>query len=222
MWSRNGRWILPVSFTCRKSTTWDGRLYFPSEGRRAEDFLALKNPTASAGFEPANLGTKGQHATSRPPKPLKNLGYHSGILLYGMRKNTGNLRHGNARSKSLFCIYCFILCLLSYWCAYKNRNQNRTKTAWRYVAAYWKLHFLMSIGVDSNRCRYTASQQTSLHLRVIAFTSSISDICVISSIEYQFLISIMQNVLIQRQYWTRGLSLLKSPIKNILKLNSVA
>jgi hypothetical protein len=28
-----------------------------------------KNPTASAGFEPANLGTKGQHATSRPPKP---------------------------------------------------------------------------------------------------------------------------------------------------------
>ena len=25
-------------------------------------FFALKNPTASAGFEPANLGTKGQHA----------------------------------------------------------------------------------------------------------------------------------------------------------------
>ena len=33
-------------------------------------FFALKNPTASAGFEPANLGTKGQHATSRPQKPL--------------------------------------------------------------------------------------------------------------------------------------------------------
>jgi len=48
------------SFTCRKSTTWDRRLYFPSEGRRAEDFFALKNPKASAGFEPANLGTKGQ------------------------------------------------------------------------------------------------------------------------------------------------------------------
>ena len=42
---------------------------FPSEGRRAEDFFALKNPTASAGFEPANLGTKSQHATPRPPKP---------------------------------------------------------------------------------------------------------------------------------------------------------
>ena len=33
-------------------------------------FPPLKNPTASAGFEPANLGTKGQHATPRPPKPL--------------------------------------------------------------------------------------------------------------------------------------------------------
>jgi hypothetical protein len=32
------------SFTCRKSATWDWRLYFPSEGRRAEDFFALKNP----------------------------------------------------------------------------------------------------------------------------------------------------------------------------------
>jgi hypothetical protein len=29
---------------CRKSTTWDRRLYFPSEGRRAEDFFTLKNP----------------------------------------------------------------------------------------------------------------------------------------------------------------------------------
>jgi hypothetical protein len=33
-------------------------------------FFALKNPTASAWFEPANLGSKGQHDTSRPPKPL--------------------------------------------------------------------------------------------------------------------------------------------------------
>jgi len=34
-------------------------------------FFRSKNPTASAGFEPANLGTKGQHATSRPPKLLR-------------------------------------------------------------------------------------------------------------------------------------------------------
>ena len=36
-------------------------------------FFALKNPTALARFEPANVGTKDQHATSRPPKPLINM-----------------------------------------------------------------------------------------------------------------------------------------------------
>jgi hypothetical protein len=42
-------------------------VYFPAEGRSARDNFALKNPTASGGFEPANLGNKGP----RPPKPLK-------------------------------------------------------------------------------------------------------------------------------------------------------
>jgi hypothetical protein len=28
-------------------------LYFPSEGSRVTDFIALKNPSSSAGFEPA-------------------------------------------------------------------------------------------------------------------------------------------------------------------------
>ena len=31
-------------------------------------FFCPKNPKVSAGFEPSNLGTKGQHATPRPPK----------------------------------------------------------------------------------------------------------------------------------------------------------
>ena len=75
-------------FTRRKSTTWDKRLYFPSEGRGAEDFFALKNPTASAGFEPANLGTKGQHATARPPKPLTHMLNHGPRAPDGFR-NTG-------------------------------------------------------------------------------------------------------------------------------------
>jgi hypothetical protein len=62
-----------LEFTIRDllhATTWDRWLYFPSEGRHAEDFFRPKNPTASAGCETANLGTKGQHATSRPAKPL--------------------------------------------------------------------------------------------------------------------------------------------------------
>ena len=55
-------------FICRKSTAWDKRLYSPSEGRLAEDFFAQKNSTASAGFEPTNLGTKDQHATTEAAK----------------------------------------------------------------------------------------------------------------------------------------------------------
>ena len=47
----------------------DGCTSPPKEGV-LRIFFAPKNPTASAGCEPANLGTKGQHATSRPPKPL--------------------------------------------------------------------------------------------------------------------------------------------------------
>jgi len=50
------------SFTCCKFTSWDRWLFFLSEGRRAEDFFRPKIPKSSAGFEPANLGTKGQHA----------------------------------------------------------------------------------------------------------------------------------------------------------------
>jgi len=52
LWARNFRefcrkWRLPRYFwvTCCKFTTWDRRLYFPSEGRRAEDFFRQKNPT---------------------------------------------------------------------------------------------------------------------------------------------------------------------------------
>ena len=73
-----GRERLSVNFAymaslftpCHKSTTRDRRLYFPSEWRRAENFFTLKNPAVSAGFEPANLSTKGQHDNPRPFKPL--------------------------------------------------------------------------------------------------------------------------------------------------------
>jgi hypothetical protein len=39
-------------FTCRKATTWDQWLYFPTEGRRAEDFFALKIRRLRPGANP--------------------------------------------------------------------------------------------------------------------------------------------------------------------------
>jgi len=40
------------SFTCRKFTTWGRRLYFPSEGRRVEDFFARKIRRLRPGLNP--------------------------------------------------------------------------------------------------------------------------------------------------------------------------
>jgi hypothetical protein len=62
----------PGFLMCHKSKTRDPLLYFPSEGRHAEDFYARKNPTASAGFEPAILGTRGQHANHQTTKAAEH------------------------------------------------------------------------------------------------------------------------------------------------------
>jgi hypothetical protein len=42
----------------------------PLRRKACRGFFRQKNPTVSTGFEPANLGTKDQRATSRPPKSL--------------------------------------------------------------------------------------------------------------------------------------------------------
>jgi len=66
---------------CRKATTWDRRLYFPTEGRRAENFFALKNPT---GVKPGTWVPKVKHATSRPPKPQTERYYWLLVLCESM------------------------------------------------------------------------------------------------------------------------------------------
>jgi hypothetical protein len=51
------------SFTCRKSATWDRRLYFTSEGRHAVDFSREKYDgfgwvrTSDLGYQSAGWGT---------------------------------------------------------------------------------------------------------------------------------------------------------------------
>ena len=49
------------TFKWRKSTTRDPWLYVPSEGSHTQDFYALKNPSITAGFETANLGSRGKY-----------------------------------------------------------------------------------------------------------------------------------------------------------------
>ena len=73
----------------------DGFTSPPKEGA-LRTFFALKILTASAGFEPTNLGTKGQHATPRPPKPFHLLMWllKSGHLeIYVRRSNIDDRTH---------------------------------------------------------------------------------------------------------------------------------
>ena len=50
----------------------NGFTSLPKEGVLRTFFRPEKSDGFGPGFEPANLGTQGQHATSRPPKPLWN------------------------------------------------------------------------------------------------------------------------------------------------------
>jgi len=58
------------SFTCRKFTIWERRLYFPSEGRRALDFFAWKIRRLRPDFNSRTRVPEASTLTSRPPKPL--------------------------------------------------------------------------------------------------------------------------------------------------------
>jgi len=73
LWARNGRefcrkWRLPRHFWVL--TVWDRRLYFPSEGRHAEDFFARKFRRLRPGLNPRTRVPEASTLTSRPPKPL--------------------------------------------------------------------------------------------------------------------------------------------------------
>jgi hypothetical protein len=52
-------------------TTWDLRLYFPSEGRCAADFIALTNPSPRPGLNPRPLGPVASTPTTTPPRRQK-------------------------------------------------------------------------------------------------------------------------------------------------------
>ena len=51
------------------------------------EFFRPEKSSSSVGFEPANLGTKGQHATCRPPKPLWPVWFYH-IFLRNLIKGT--------------------------------------------------------------------------------------------------------------------------------------
>jgi len=63
-------------------------------------FFRPKNPMASAGCEPANLDTRGQHATSRPPKPLIK---QDGLLRCSKWNAAGTEQNGTKIKEEVYC-----------------------------------------------------------------------------------------------------------------------
>ena len=59
-----------------QSTTRDRRFYFPSEGRRAEDFFALKTRRLWPGLNPRARVPEASTLTPRPPKLLMHGAYN--------------------------------------------------------------------------------------------------------------------------------------------------
>ena len=57
------------SLTSLKSQTRDPQLKVPLGGLLLRIFMSWKNPSTSAGLEPANLGSRGEHVTPRPTRP---------------------------------------------------------------------------------------------------------------------------------------------------------
>ena len=57
------------SLTSQKSQTRDSQLKVPLGGFVRRNFTPWKNPLTSAGFQPANLGSQGEHVTPRPRRP---------------------------------------------------------------------------------------------------------------------------------------------------------
>ena len=72
IWWPNGAWDMhPGFFYMPQICDMGPIILLPFRRKACWGLLSpFKNPTASAGFEPANLGIRGQNATSAPPKPL--------------------------------------------------------------------------------------------------------------------------------------------------------
>ena len=130
-------------------------------------FFRAKNPTVSAGFDPANLGTKGQHATPRPPKPLtaehhviflRSRKYHvwSDLIPSFMYCCSNNNRHAAALILYTFCRAReeFVIAAKPPSLAVSN---NRTKciSTLKYYAA-------IRITANNLKCRF-ALQDTKSH-----------------------------------------------------------
>ena len=119
----------------------NGFTSLPKEGVLRVLF-ALKNPTASAEFEPANLRTKSQYATYRPPKPLKVSSFCYAIVFMFVWNKWCHLEVGETSLP-----FCFLwpakrggIDQQQLWCEY--RQDQKTFEIFMVLHVYVKLNIV--------------------------------------------------------------------------------
>ena len=77
-------WICRLNFALAwcslislKSQNRDPQLEVPPGGMVLRIFTSWKNPSTSVGYEPASLGSRGEHVTPKPPRPTPYLISHT-------------------------------------------------------------------------------------------------------------------------------------------------
>jgi hypothetical protein len=133
------------SFTCRKSATCDRRLYFPSEGRRAADFITLKIHRPRPGLNPRTLGPMLSTLTTRPPRATVTLHHWT---IFPSRFDWSELQHVIVtKCRSLYCLYaCLRISLAST--ALKCFHEDGKKSQCHYMRLVLRLRIRRSLSTS--------------------------------------------------------------------------
>ena len=97
------------SLTSLKSQTRNPKLKVPSGGLLLRIFMSWKSLSTSVGFEPANLRSRGEHVTPRPPRPTITWPNYEIVLLltnlslFGFLIYSSNILTEHNRTR-LYCI----------------------------------------------------------------------------------------------------------------------
>jgi len=124
-----------------------------------------KNPTASAGCEPVNLGTKGQHATSRPPKPLVLQGKHKPLLMHSLVMTSSTLsRSAKWTFSNTFSLILLKILLFQTMTAYPSCSHRQHRARRKKNSSIVCISLRLPAKWNADRSWQTNDEQTGMQL----------------------------------------------------------
>jgi hypothetical protein len=117
------------SSTCQKSATWGKRIYFPSEGRHAEDVFARKIRRFRQGANPRSWVPEASMLTTRPPKMNVSLKMWSCF--------TNTFMSEVRTLPYISCVHKFSTTLRATWNCRRQKGDMKQVSRWR-LANIWR------------------------------------------------------------------------------------